>query len=633
MKKERWLFFFLTSIVSILFVVLSYVTATAQTFLKFYHRQSAITMYGGFSLISPDGKILLNADIMNGILAVLDQNGNIEIQRRITTQMGFPLMNFVALPLSEGEISITGIAPGFNPALVYGVLRSDFSPKFIKAINLNQLPFESEPIGFAIVKKYQGYYYALVEFEEEDYFYLVRLDSNGNIVQIKEFELAEDHTIFGFKELSDGTLGLAGGLYYSDRFFFARGDLSGYVYTARSYRSTSPNLKFDWAEDLAETPDGNILIIGTGRFTQYGSSPNGIILLKVTKSGDLLWAKFYMPNISVYYDLNSYNVLVRSDGVIYVVGDLSYGQSSKLFILKLDTNGNLISVYNYNFNAQSLLSYSAHLVNDYIIISGPIWYENRLGIFLLKVDYDGNLHSCQIRENLDFSVSNITSLVSVNSLPVISRDISPNTIVPTNFNISMTTSDIISRDICAASGPTISPFIDVSPNYWAYAEIVWIKERGITTGYEDGTFRPEAPVLREQMAAFIIRALLGENFNYSMTPYFHDVPTHSWSFRYVQKLYEMGITKGCGGAFFCPYDVVTRAQMAAFLVRALVGEDFSYSDTPYFSDVPREHWAFKYIQKLKELGITKGYGDGTYRPEKAVSRAEMAVFLYRAFNK
>jgi hypothetical protein len=56
---------------------------------------------------------------------------------------------------------------------------------------------------------------------------------------------------------------------------------------------------------------------------------------------------------------------------------------------------------------------------------------------------------------------------------------------------------------------------------------------------------------------------------------------------------------------------------------------YAYSDIPYFPDVPDTHWAFSYVQRLYEGGITTGFGDGTYRPENNTTRAEMAAFLLR----
>jgi hypothetical protein len=174
-------------------------------------------------------------------------------------------------------------------------------------------------------------------------------------------------------------------------------------------------------------------------------------------------------------------------------------------------------------------------------------------------------------------------------------------------------------------------FTDVLPAHWASDYINAIKEAGITTGYGDGTYGPEDPVSRDQMAVFIIRALYGETVTYSPTPYFADVPSSHWAFKYIQKLKELGITTGCGSGQYCPEETVTRDQMAAFLVRARAGEDFSCSSEPYFTDVPSNHWAFDYIQKLKELGITTGYGDGGYGPGDSVTRDQMAAFLWRAF--
>jgi hypothetical protein len=179
--------------------------------------------------------------------------------------------------------------------------------------------------------------------------------------------------------------------------------------------------------------------------------------------------------------------------------------------------------------------------------------------------------------------------------------------------------------------PSPGSFVDVALTHWAFDYINAIYDAGVTTGYGDGTYGPEDPVSREQMAAFIIRALSGEIFSYNSTPYFVDVPSSHWAFKYIQKLKELGITTGCGYNQYCPEEFVTRDQMAAFLVRATTGEEFSYSSTPYFTDVHSDHWAFDYIQKLKELGITTGCGSGRYCPYDFLTRDQMAAFLWRAF--
>jgi immune inhibitor A len=175
------------------------------------------------------------------------------------------------------------------------------------------------------------------------------------------------------------------------------------------------------------------------------------------------------------------------------------------------------------------------------------------------------------------------------------------------------------------------PFIDIPTGFWAEDYIKSIYCGQVTTGYADGTYRPSQNVQRSQMAAFIIRATFGEDFSYSLTPHFTDVLSGHWAFKYVQKMYDEGITTGYPDGTYRPSLNVTRGQMAAFIIKALFGDSFSYSLTPHFTDVTDSHSLFKYIQKMYDEGITTGYADGTYRPSQNVSRAQMATFIGRAF--
>ena len=116
---------------------------------------------------------------------------------------------------------------------------------------------------------------------------------------------------------------------------------------------------------------------------------------------------------------------------------------------------------------------------------------------------------------------------------------------------------------------------------------------------------------------------------------FSDVPATHWAWRWIEQLYEIGITGGCGTSplIYCPDNTVTRAEMAIFLLRGMhrssytppaVGEDTG------FEDVPVTHWAAAWIKQLAAEGITGGCGLGIYCPENRVTRAEMAIFLLRA---
>lgn len=158
-----------------------------------------------------------------------------------------------------------------------------------------------------------------------------------------------------------------------------------------------------------------------------------------------------------------------------------------------------------------------------------------------------------------------------------------------------------------------------------------IYKEGITVGcrQQGGNvyFCPTNFVTRGEMAAFVIRALFGETFNFDQTPYFSDVPGTNVFFKYVQKLKEKGITI-LENTYFVNDDV-TRGEMAAFIIRALFGENFGYTQNPYFSDVPQGNVFFKYVQKMKDMGIT--VLEGTYYVGNYVTRQEMAAFLARGF--
>ncbi len=199
-----------------------------------------------------------------------------------------------------------------------------------------------------------------------------------------------------------------------------------------------------------------------------------------------------------------------------------------------------------------------------------------------------------------------------------------------------------------------APFSDVPAMEPFASYIEAILNNGITTGCGNGDYCPGDFVTRDQMAAFLVRATqvsAGEsttNFTCTggancatETPYFSDVPPTDQFFPYVQKLKELGITTGCGNGNYCPNDNVTRDQMAAFLIRALSGGVMGTftcaggiscaNETPYFTDVPATDSFFPYVQKLKELGITTGCGNGDYCPDDFVTRDQMAAFLARAF--
>jgi len=186
-------------------------------------------------------------------------------------------------------------------------------------------------------------------------------------------------------------------------------------------------------------------------------------------------------------------------------------------------------------------------------------------------------------------------------------------------------------------------YSDVPPSYLFVQNINLLVLNGILSGCTPVTFCPEVNATRADAAPLIIRALFGDNFAYSPAPYFTDVPANHPFFKYIQRMRELEITVGCTATEYCPNGLVTRGQMAAFLMRAKLGGagipvaggstvgQTVYPLAPYFQDVPKSHIFFPFIQKIKQLGITFGCTSTQYCAENLTTRGQLAAFLTRGF--
>jgi parallel beta-helix repeat protein len=175
-------------------------------------------------------------------------------------------------------------------------------------------------------------------------------------------------------------------------------------------------------------------------------------------------------------------------------------------------------------------------------------------------------------------------------------------------------------------------FFDVPTTHIFYTEISKIHARGITLGCGGGNFCPDMVVSRDQMAAFIIRALGELNPPSPATQRYVDVPPSNPFYNYIDRLAVLNITLGCGGGNYCPAEAVTRDQMAAFIMRALGEFSPPTPSTQRFLDVPPSNPFYSFIDRLATLQITLGCGGGSFCPSEPVTRAQMAAFLVRAFN-
>jgi hypothetical protein len=100
----------------------------------------------------------------------------------------------------------------------------------------------------------------------------------------------------------------------------------------------------------------------------------------------------------------------------------------------------------------------------------------------------------------------------------------------------------------------------------------------------------------------------------------------------IRKLVESGVVAGFPDGSFKPNQEVTRAQFAKLAAVALNLNPSGYSQST-FSDVPADHWALGFIEAVAAKGWVKGYPDGTYAPEKNITREEIATMVIRVLGR
>ncbi len=148
-------------------------------------------------------------------------------------------------------------------------------------------------------------------------------------------------------------------------------------------------------------------------------------------------------------------------------------------------------------------------------------------------------------------------------------------------------------------------------------------------GFTDNTFRPNDSVTREQVAAMVVRAFESE-WAQPMESAYTDVAADRWSAGYIEWSRTAGYLQGYEDGTFRPDKPMTRAELAACLVRITESRGTASSGAARsFSDVNGSEWYAEYVSKASALGLITGYTDGTFRPNANVTRAEAVTMINR----
>ncbi|WP_219834009.1 S-layer homology domain-containing protein [Paenibacillus sp. R14(2021)] len=140
---------------------------------------------------------------------------------------------------------------------------------------------------------------------------------------------------------------------------------------------------------------------------------------------------------------------------------------------------------------------------------------------------------------------------------------------------------------------------------------------------------PETPVLNASVDGAAVKDRIGKAKADPTSVTFSDVPSTSWSASAIELASKAGFVQGYADGSFLPKKNVTRAEFASMLAKAL---GLSESASVSFTDVKDNNWAHGAISALEALGFIKGYGDGSFKPNQQITRAEMVAILAKVID-
>ena len=177
----------------------------------------------------------------------------------------------------------------------------------------------------------------------------------------------------------------------------------------------------------------------------------------------------------------------------------------------------------------------------------------------------------------------------------------------------------------------VNPFVDVAKGKFYYDPVLWAisQDPQITTGVDAKHFEPDRICTRAHVVTFLWRANGCPEPKLTANP-FKDVPKDKYYYKAVLWAAEQGITTGYSDGTFRPNDECTRGQVVTFLWRANGSPDPTSTTNP-FADVANGQYYTTAVLWAVEQGITQGRTPTTFGPNDSCTRGHVVTFLYRAY--
>lgn len=336
------------------------------------------------------------------------------------------------------------------------------------------------------------------------------------------------------------------------------------------------------------------------------------------------WVDYIMPQLYWYigYEIADYSVLcdwwsdvVEGTGVKLYIGEGAYRTTSSSLPAWTGENGtNELRTHILNGRQSPNISgYCCYTYNDFM--------ENT-SIYSLMQEVNNKAASAPVETAPQISQKE--------EAPVTEEVVSP--VPPVSDNMS----DTDDHTVPTIGGKYVNTFKDMNEYWWAMDAVNALASKGIIKGRSKTEFDPDANITRADNTVLLLR-ILGKTATFEDN--FDDVYQGKYYYNEIGMARALGITSGVGGNMFDPDAPIKRQDMATLAYRVMVEEGIltSIPNTTVlnqFADGDSiDFYAREAIAACVNAGLMSGYGDGTINPQGNASRIEVALFMYRIYQK
>lgn len=526
---------------------------------------------------------------------------------------------------------------------------------------------------------------------------LIKLNYIGNIEWQRAYSGIDFDYPYSIIQSSDGGYLISGATKS-----FGSGDTDGIVIKTDNegnieWQKVLGGQTYDYLYSIKQSADGGYISIG--KTNSFGACNYDILIVKFNSSGDIINQKVYggvgdddaysilelsngeyiISGISNSYGLGGYDFLILKTNNLLEIESCNIFADVNLSIFAIDLspqNSSLIATQTNGItNAINIASENTNTVINSICPPQPILFSFKPVVNdegsdtangMIEPDEVVILKGMIANRGSSLAQSITATLTTLEPIEIIQGNTTYPDTEPYNYShciecyilkapLSNRTSthwdfEVDEQTSCNDCNSFLFPFkyhvansfTDVVAKYLFYPYIETIFHYNITGGCTNTQYCPLAPVLRQQMAKFICRAMNVAKADSCLTNpcqgIFADMPSNNIFCSDVEALYKLGIVSGCGNDTlrYCPNQETKRQVMAKFICTA---KEYISSGSctlapceGLFEDVPSSNPFCSYIEALYNQGILSGCTTSSYCHYLTVSRAQMSKFLKNAFD-